>query len=123
MSTFSWKRALALITTSIFLATGCTSLQSVPVKRSNQGIERPDVKVGESVVITTNDGKKHEFKVTAVEDDALRGGGERVAYADIAAIDARRASGNSGGKTAMIVGIAVAVGLIAAASGGGGGSY
>lgn len=120
MSTFSWKRALALVTASIFLATGCTSLQSVPLKRAQQGIERPDVQVGEKVVVTTNDGKKHEFKVTAIENDALAGANERVAYTDIAAIDAQRASA-SGSKTALIVGIAVAVGILAAAGGGGGG--
>ena len=111
---------MALVTTSIFLATGCTSLQSVPVKRAAQGIERPDVKVGEKVVVTTNDGKKHEFKVTAVENDALAGANERVAYTDIAAIDAQRGSAG-GNRTALIVGIAVAVGLLAAAGGGGGG--
>jgi hypothetical protein len=123
MSTFSWKRALALVTASLFLATGCTTMQSVPVKRASQGIERPDVNVGEKVVVTTNDGKKHEFKVTAVGNDALAGADERVAYTDIMAIDAQRATAGSGTRTAMIIGAVVVVGILAAAGGGGGGGY
>lgn len=122
MSTFKLKRLLALLTTSLFLATGCTQLQSVPLQRAGQGIEKPNVNVGESVVVTTNDGRKHAFKVTAVETDALRGDRERVAYADIMAIDARRPGNHSGTKTALIIGAAVAVAVLVA-SGGGGSTY
>ena len=115
------KRALALLTASIFLATGCASLQSVPMSQGG----RPDVQVGESVVVTTRDGAQHKFKVSAVDNDALRGGGERIAYADMQSLEVRRSDGLHMNKTAMIIGAVVlgAVAIGAASGGGGGGGY
>jgi hypothetical protein len=117
------KRATALITVCAFLATGCTSLQNVPLTRNGQASERPDVKAGESVVVTKKDGTTQKFTVLSVEDDALAGHNVRVPYADIASLEVKRSDGG-GTKTALIVG-AVVVGIagIAAASGGGGGGH
>jgi hypothetical protein len=114
------QRFLALLTASIFLATGCASLHNVPM---SQG--RPDVQVGESVVVTTRDGAEHQFKVTALDDDALRGGSERIAYADMQSLQVRRSDGLHVNKTAMIVGAVVlgAVAIGAASGGNGGGGY
>jgi uncharacterized lipoprotein YajG len=116
------KRAMALIAVAAFLTTGCTSLQNVPLAQRDQTIARPDVKVGESVVVTKKDGARQKFTVTAVEDAALVGKNERVAYADIASLDVQRADGTHIGKKGIIIGAAIVGALvIAAASGGGGG--
>ena len=42
----TWKRAVALLTVSAFLATGCTSLQPVALTPSGNHVARPDVKTG-----------------------------------------------------------------------------
>ena len=124
MNMQSWKRATALLTVAAFLTTGCTSLQNVPLSQSAQGIERPAVKAGESVVVTKKDGTKQKFKVLKVEDDALVGQDVRISYADISSLEAQR-TGGAPGKKALIIGAAVlgAVAVAAAAGSGGGSGY
>lgn len=114
-----WKRVVALLTLATYLTTGCTSLQNVPIRHSDQTVARPQVSVGESVVVTTRSGEQKKFTVTAVEDDALVGRNERVAYADMQQLDVRR---GEGGKKGLIIGaVVLGVVAIAAAAGGGGG--
>jgi hypothetical protein len=125
MNMQTWKRAAALLTLSTFLMTGCTSLQNVPLARGGQGVERPDIKAGESVVVTRNDGTKRKFKVLKVEDDALVGHDVRVNFADMSSLEAQRADAAQGKKALLIGGAvlgAVAI-AVAAGSGGGGGGY
>jgi outer membrane murein-binding lipoprotein Lpp len=105
------------------LAAGCASLEPVPLQHSNQTVSRPDVKVGESVVVTKTDGAKQKFTVTAVDDDALVGRDVRVPYAQMTALDVQR-GGNK--HTGLIIGAVVlgALAIAAASSGGGsGGGY
>ena len=115
-----WKRAIALLTVAAFLTTGCTSLQNVPLTQRDQTIARPDVKVGESVVVTKKDGAKQKFTVTSVEDSALAGKNVRIAYADMASLDVQRADGPHVNTKTILIGVLV-VGAIAAVAGGGGG--
>jgi hypothetical protein len=114
------KRVVALLAVASYLTTACTSLQTVPIRNSDQTVARPAVNVGESVVVTTRSGEKKQFTVTAVEDDALVGRNDRVAYADMQQLDVRRSEG--GGKQGLIIGaVVLGVVAIAAAAGGGGG--
>ena len=123
MNTPIWKRAAALLAVAVFLTTGCTSLQAVPLTQGAQGMSRPDVKSGESVVVTKKDGTKQSFTVLKVEDDALVGHNTRVPYTDMSSLEVKRADGSSN-KTALIVGaVVLGVAGIAAASGGGGGMH
>jgi uncharacterized protein YcfL len=117
----TWKRAAALLAIASFLTTGCTSLQNVPLSMNSQGASRPDVKAGESVIVTKKDGSKQKFKVLKVEDDALVGHNVRVNYADMSGLEAQRADGTQGKKALIIGGIVLGVVAIAAAAGGGGG--
>ena len=96
-------------------------MQPVPLTQNGQATARPDVKAGESVVVTKKDGTKQTFTVLSVEDGALVGHNVRVPYTDMASLEVKRSDGTST-KTALIVG-AVVVGIagIAAASGGGSG--
>jgi len=121
MNMQSWKRAVALLTVATFLTTGCTSLQNVPLVQG-AGNTRPDIKAGESVVVTRKDGTQQKFTVLKVEDDALVGHNVRIAYADMSALEAQRADGVHGNKALIIGGILLGAAAIAvAASGGGGG--
>lgn len=114
-----WKRAVATLVAVAYLA-GCSSLQNVPVGRS---MAHPEVEVGESVVVTTKNGEKKSFTVTAVENDALVGANARVAYADMQRLEVRR-EGTMSGKKGLLIGAAVlgVIAVAAAAGGGGGGS-
>ena len=117
MNILSCKRAVALLTVAAFLATGCTSLQPVALNSSATSVARPDVKPGESVVVTKKDGTKQTFTVLEVKDDALVGHNTRVPYTDMSSLEVKRADGSSN-KTALIVGaVVLGVAGIAAASG------
>ena len=123
MNTHYCKRAIALLSVLAFLSTGCTSLQPVALNPSGTTIARPDVKSGESVVVTKKDGTKQTFTVLQVEDNALVGHNTRVPYTDMSSLEVKRADGSSN-KTALIVGaVVLGVAGIAAASGGGGGGH
>ncbi len=120
MNIHPWKRWIALLAVATHLATGCTTLQGVPIARTGETVARPDVKVGESVVVTTRGGETSKFTVTDVQDDALVGRDTRIAYADIAQLEVRRGEGMK--KGLLIGAVVVGVAAIAAAAGGGGGS-
>jgi hypothetical protein len=117
-----WKRSAALLTVAAFLTTGCTSLQNVPLSQGGQSIERPDVKAGESVIVTKKDGTKQKFKVLKVEDDALIGHNVRIDYADMSSLEAQRADRAQGRKALIIGGAVLGAVAIAVAAGSGGGS-
>jgi hypothetical protein len=119
-----FKRTLALATAAVFLASGCAQMRSVPLTRSDQGIARPAVEAGQRVVVTTQDGVKHKFQVTAVEKDALRGEHDLIAYADMKSLQVQSGEGMRVGKTALIIGaVVVGAAVIGASSGGSGGGY
>lgn len=121
MNIHPWKRAVALAAIAVFLASGCTSLQNVPLQHSDRSIAKPDVKVGESVVVTKNDGSKQKFTVTGVEDDALVGHNVRVAYADMSSLDVARSDGTHSNKGLIIGAVVLGALAVAAMAGGGGG--
>ena len=117
----SLLRAAALLTVAAFLTTGCTTLTSVPLTNSNQTFA-PDVKAGESVVVTKKDGTKQKFTVLKVESDALVGHNVRINYTDMAALDVQRADGAKGHKAMLIGGVLLGAAAIAVATSGGHGS-
>lgn len=119
MNIHPWKRAIALLAVTTYLATGCATLQNVPLARTGETVARPDVKVGEAVVVTARSGEKSKFTVTDVQDDALVGRETRIAYADIAQLEVRRGEGVN--KGLLIGAVVVGVVAVAAAAGGGGG--
>ena len=84
-----WQQIPVLIVMmNMMWTTGCTSLQVVPV-----GDDPPQtlpVAVGQSVRITTKDGRKEDFKVTAIQPDALVGKEVRVRYEDIAVLEVKQ---------------------------------
>ena len=119
MSAQPWQRVVSLIVIASFMVSGCASFKDVQVPTSEQ---TSTVKVGDTVEATTRDGAKKQFKVTAVEADALVGEGVRVAYQDMTGLRVKQeASADSKKTTWLVVGLIAAVGVIAAASGGGGG--
>lgn len=94
-----WRQPLvSFAATAVLAASGCSSLQVVPVEQPAGRL--PAVHAGEQVQVTRHDGRKDAFRVTAVEPDALVGKDVRVPYADIAVLKVRRADE---GHTALIV--------------------
>ena len=95
---------------------GCTSLQTieVPPDKLHEQIRRENlVKVGDKVRIITEDQKEHQFVVTAIYEDEIRGKDVTVPIDSIVTLETREFSA---GKTVLLgVGITGTVLLIATA--------
>ncbi len=105
MNLSQWKGIVAsLVAVNLAWTSACTSMQTVPMPRA--GPQVPAVAVGEEVSVTQVDGREVNFKVTAVEPDALVGADVRVRYEDIARLEARRPDQ---GETSAVVGVVGAV--------------
>jgi hypothetical protein len=93
----------------------CSSIQPLSVNASQLA---STLKPGDQVEIVTASGQQLQFKVQNVDATGIQGGGQRVAYADIQAINRKQMDTK---RTAWIVLGVVAAGALAAAAGGGGG--
>jgi hypothetical protein len=101
MKPSQWRVIVTLLVVMSQLWTsGCTSMQTVQIPGR---AHVPAVATGEYVSVTRVDGQKLEFKVTAVEPDALAGEKVRVPYRDIAKLEVRRHDRNETGTVVAIV--------------------
>jgi hypothetical protein len=95
---------------------GCTSLQTIeapPYKLHEQIRHENLVKVGDKVRIITEDQKEHQFVVTAINEDEIRGEDVTIPIDSIVTLETREFST---GKTVLLgVGITGTVLLILAA--------
>jgi len=100
MSTGS-KWFCAALLALVAMTGGCTSMRGVdePGTQARQRVE-----VGETVRVHTSDAREYEFRVTAVDDDALIGKDVRVPFDDIERLEVRELDG---WKTAGAVGTTV----------------
>ncbi|HEY3488426.1 MAG TPA: hypothetical protein VGL10_10205 [Gammaproteobacteria bacterium] len=85
-------------------AGGCTSLHTVNMAGDQTAVMR-----GDTVVVTTQDGRIQKFKVTAVTPEGLRGNQLHIPYSDMKLLQIRRMDTQ---KTLWLMGI-VAAGVIA----------
>jgi hypothetical protein len=109
MKPSQWRVIVTLLVVMSQLWTsGCTSMQTVQMPGRAQV---PAVATGEYVSVTRIDGQKLEFKVTAVEPDALAGEKVRVPYRDIAKLEVRRHDRNETGTVVAIVSGALVIAL------------
>lgn len=111
---------------------GCTSLQTIeaPPDKLHEQIRHENLlKVGDKVKIVTEDQKEHEFVVTAINEEEIRGEDVTIPIDSVAAVQTRELSTGktallAGGITAgtillmVIIAIAVAPAAILSASGG-----
>lgn len=91
----------------------CTSM--VPLG-NNSSQWASQLKAGDTVQVTRQDGSQAELKLTAIDADALIADGQRIAFGDIRQLARKQVDGTR--TTLLVVGLIVAA---AAASGGGGG--
>jgi hypothetical protein len=108
-----WKIISILVIINLI---GCTSLQTIeaPPDRLHEQIRRENlVKVGDKVRIITEDQKEHQFVVTAIYEDEIRGEDVTIPIDSIVTVETRQFST---GKTVLFgVGITGTVLLILAA--------
>lgn len=107
-----------LIAMSVLLS-GCVSLRSVPLPAPGPSATVA-AKVGDQVRVQTRGGETFEFKVTAVEPDALVGKDRRVRYEEISGLQVRHLDKlrTGGAVVGTTLGVAAVALLIIAATGG-----
>lgn len=97
------------------LLSACTTVQQV------QSADLPQlaslVEVNDTVTCTLRDGSTATIKVTSVEHDALVGANQRVPLSDITRAEIKRMDTTK----SVLLGLAVAAGVVAVAAGGHGG--
>jgi hypothetical protein len=102
-------RSIAATALAILTLCGCTSLQYVPVNRAKPEELRSQLSVGETVVVRMVNGDQHEFRVVALEADAIVGKHERIAYRDIDLIEVKYADYKG---TALTAGAVAALAVV-----------
>ena len=112
MKTFLKQLLAAVVVLSMV---GCTTLQ--PLSGNASELSRT-LKPGDRVEVVTASGQKLDFKVDSVDNTALQGAGQRVAFNDIQSISRKETDTKT--TTLVILGV-LAAGAVAAAAGGGSG--
>jgi hypothetical protein len=82
-------RPVAALALALLTLVGCTSLEYLPVDRSRPEELQSRLNVGETVVVRLKNGEEREFRITALEPDAIVGRKERVAYQDVDVIEVK----------------------------------
>jgi hypothetical protein len=91
----------------------CSTLEYVPINRSKPEELRSQLTVGETVNIRLQSGDQYQFRILALEADAIVGRDERIAYKDIDLLEVKTVDYEGTAKTAAAVG-ALALVYIAA---------
>ena len=94
---------------------GCTSLQPVNIAQES---ERTAIDKGDTVVVSTNSGQVHTFKVVDITTDGLHGKELSIPYSDIRLLQIRRVDVQ---KTILLTVGIIGLGAIASDNDSGGG--
>ena len=97
-----FRRGLIAMAAASLLSSACTTVESVPMPRSNPRELRTTLRVGETVVVKAIDGHEREFRILALEDDAIVGRHERISYEDIIWVNTRRTDYKGTGMTILL---------------------
>ena len=82
-------RSIAVAGLDFLMLVGCSSLESVTIDRSKPESLRSQLVVGETVIVRLYNGKQSQFRIVALENDAIVGSHERIAYRDIDLVDVK----------------------------------
>jgi hypothetical protein len=87
----------------LFLLTGCSTLEYVPINRSKPENLRSQLAVGETVHIRLQNGDEWQFRIVGLEADAIVGRDTRIAYKDIDLLEVKTVDYEGTIKTAGAV--------------------
>jgi hypothetical protein len=90
------------LATICLAAAGCTTTRTLPVPRAATQAQTSSIKPGSKIIVTLRSGETRNFRVTAVEPDALVGKDTRIPFADIEKLQEKIV--NSGRTVGAVVG-------------------
>jgi hypothetical protein len=94
-------RSVTAVILALLALAGCSTLEYVPIDRSRPEELRTRLKVGETVHLRLQNGEQHEFRIVALESDAIVGRDRRVAYQDIDLLEVSSRDVEGTAKTAL----------------------
>ena len=89
----------------LFVVTGCATLEYVPINRSKPEELRSQLSVGETVHVRLQNGDWWQFRIVALEPDAIVGRDGRIAYKDIDLLEVKTVDYEGTAKTAGAVAV------------------
>jgi hypothetical protein len=98
----------------IVMLGGCATMEYVPIDRSQPESVQSHLSVGDTVHVRLQNGDEWQFRVVALEPDAIVSRDARIAYKDIDLLEVKTLDYKGTAKTAAAVG-ALALVFIAAA--------
>jgi hypothetical protein len=78
-----FRRGMVAMTAASLLCSACTTIDSVPMPRSDPRELRTTLRVGETVVVKTYDRREKKLRILALEEDAIVGRRVRISYDDV----------------------------------------
>ena len=108
------RRGMIVMTAASVFSSACTTIESVPIPRSNPRELRTTLRVGENVVVRTYDGHERQFRIKALEEGAIVGRHERISYEDILWMNTLKTDYKGTALTALAVTALVVVYVAAA---------
>src|ERR1043165_5272094 len=106
---------MALVTGFVFSSlVGCATLESVPINRSRPQELQAQLAVGDTVHVRLQSGDQRQFRIVALEPDAIVGRDYRVPYKDIDLLEIKTVDFEGPTKTMLAVS-ALALVYVAAA--------
>lgn len=93
-----------LVSISLIFTVSCSTRQSHPIHTTPPQEKLKDIKVGDTVKITTYSGERYKFKVANITNEAIEGAGHKISIAEIESLEKVYFTGKR---------IAAAVGIIA----------
>jgi hypothetical protein len=106
-----WRYALVLLLSGCFLLTSCATTRVTSFPDEQTPNVQPDLTIGNTVRATLHTGEVREFKVTAMEADALVGKNIRIPYKDLRFLEVKKLSTwrSIGLGIGIVVGVAAAL--------------
>jgi hypothetical protein len=96
-------RASVAAALMLFALCGCSTLEYVRIDRSRPESLRSRLEVGETVNVRLQSGEQYQFRIVALEADAIVGRDQRIAYTDIDLLEVKKRDYEGTVKTALTV--------------------
>jgi len=98
------RNCLSIVVVALLVTLGgCSTLEYVPIERAQPETLRTQLEVGDTVIVRLHSGDQRQFRIRALEPEALIGRDERIAYKDIDRIDVKTVDYAGTAKSALAV--------------------
>lgn len=103
------KSTAIILISACLILTGCTTVRTFPLPRAAAEAQASGIRKGDHVMVRLRSGETRDFRVKAIEADALVSRSGRVAFADIEKLQREQVA--IGRTAALVAGVVATVAL------------